>query len=140
MSTTTTPKPEKPLPQGTTPPFARMHRYLQRGLMVCLIALVIEGAFTMPLLAIYYGFPTLSFKEICSELRAVQIADPDAECQFPIPLGAKAENQGQTTAKDTWGVQPKPQYKRIGFRELVTIHEERLARQAAAGRADPATP
>ena len=37
------------LPLGTTPSYARMHKWLQRGLFVCLTALVLEGAFTMPL-------------------------------------------------------------------------------------------
>ena len=37
------------LPLGTTPPYARMHKWLQRGLLVCLAALVLEGAFTFPL-------------------------------------------------------------------------------------------
>jgi hypothetical protein len=30
------------------------------------------------------------------------------------------------------GIQPVPKYNRIGFRELVKIHDEREARQAAA--------
>jgi hypothetical protein len=37
-----------------------------------------------------------------------------------------------TTANDKWGIQPIPQYPRIGFRELVRIHDQRIARQHAA--------
>ena len=36
------------LPLGTTPPYARMHKWLKRALFVCLFGLVIEGSFTMP--------------------------------------------------------------------------------------------
>jgi hypothetical protein len=32
--------------------------------LVCLVALVIEGAFTLPFMAIYYGYPTLSLTQI----------------------------------------------------------------------------
>ncbi len=39
--------------------------------------------------------------------------------------------EGKDTAQDEWGIQPVPKYNRIGFRELVRIHDEREARQAA---------
>ena len=42
---------------GTTPPYARTHNWLKRGLFVCLFGLVIEGSFTMPALAVWYGWP-----------------------------------------------------------------------------------
>jgi len=48
------------LPPGTTPYYARMHKWIKRAVLVCLIALVIEGAFTLPFMAVYYGYPTLS--------------------------------------------------------------------------------
>jgi hypothetical protein len=38
---------------------------------------------------------------------------------------------GKATAQDEWGIQPVPKYHRLGFRELVRIHDERLARQHA---------
>ncbi len=41
------------------------------------------------------------------------------------------EGAGIATAKDQWGVQPVPQYTRLGFRELVRIHDQRIARQKA---------
>ena len=45
---------------GTTPYYARMHKWIKRAVLVCLVALVIEGAFTLPFMAVYYGYPTLS--------------------------------------------------------------------------------
>jgi len=123
------------LPLGTTEPYARLHKWLQRGLFVCLTALVLEGTFTFPGLLVWYGWPTLSIVEMCSELQKVRYSDDSRECIFPYPLFGPAEGAGQKTADDEWGVQPKPQYKRIGFRDLVRIHEERLARQTAEKRA-----
>jgi hypothetical protein len=110
-----------------------LHKWLHRGLFVCLSALAIEGGFTFPALAIYYGFPDLSLVEMCSELQKVRYSDDSRECIYPYPLFGPAENAGQTTAQDAWGVQPKPLYKRIGFRELVKIRDERVARPEARG-------
>ena len=117
------------LPLGTTEPFARMHKWLQRGLFVCLTALVIEGTLSFPVLMVWMGWPTLSIVEICSELQKVRYSDDSRECLFPHPLFAPSEGAGQTTAQDKWGIQPTPQYKRIGFRDLVRFRDERLARQ-----------
>ncbi|MBH0776968.1 hypothetical protein [Nocardia bovistercoris] len=124
------------LPLGTTPPFARMHRWLKRAIFVCLFALVIEGAFTVPALALWYGWPTLSFTEICSELMKVRYSDDTVDCEHPYPLGGAPfggppEAAGQTTARDEWGIQPKPGWERVGFRELVRKHDERIAREEA---------
>jgi hypothetical protein len=120
------------LPLGTTESHARLHKWLQRGLFVCLTALALEGTFTFPFLLVWYGWPTLSLVEMCSELQKVRFSDDSRECIYPYPLFAPAEAADQETAKDAWGVQPKPQYRRIGFRDLVRIRDERLARQAAA--------
>src|SRR5512139_3610237 len=125
------------LPVGTTPPYARMHKWLQRGLFVCLTALVLEGAFTFPLLALWYGWPTLSLQEICSEFEKIRFSDESRECIYPYPLFGPAEGAGQKTARDVWGVQPVPKYRRIGFRDLIEIRDERLARQAATKQAAP---
>ena len=116
------------LPLGTTPAFAGMHKWLQRGLIVCLSALVLEGAFTFPLLAIWYGWPELSLQEICTEFEKIRFSDESRECIYPYPLFAPAEGAGQKTAQDVWGVQPRPQYKAIEYRELI---ERRNARRAA---------
>ena len=127
--------PEKRLPPGTTESNACLHKWLQRGLFVCLTALALEGTFTFPGLMIWYGFSDLSLVEMCSELAKVRYSDDARECVFPYPLFAPGEAAGQKTAQDNWSVQPKPQYKRIGFRELVKIRDERVARQAAAKQA-----
>ena len=128
MSPSSTPS----LPLGTSPAFAGMHKWLKRGLIVCLTALVIEGAFTVPFCFIYYGWPTLSLQDVCSELMRVRYSDDNVVCQYPYPLFGPAEGElAKKTAQDRWGVQPRPLYKRIGFRELVKIHNERLARLAA---------
>jgi hypothetical protein len=129
------------LPIGTTSTWARMHKWLKRGLYVCLFGLVIEGSLTVPVMAVWYGWPTLSLTEICSELMKVRFSNDALECQQPYPLGGPPfggapEAAGQRTAKDDWGIQPKPRYERIGFRELVRIHQERIAHQSAG----PATP
>ncbi|MFV8047946.1 hypothetical protein [Mycobacterium sp. 48b] len=127
---------DKTLPLGTTKEWSNMHKWLQRGILICLTALVIEGAFTLPFIMIYYGYPTLGFRDICSELMKVRYNDDTLECKHPYdfpgpPFGGPPEAAGINTALDEWGVQPKPMYPRIGFRELVRIHDERIARQAA---------
>lgn len=121
------------LPPGTTQPFARMHRWLKHGLFICLVGLVIEGAITVPALAVWYGWPTLSLTEICSELMKLRYSNDTLDCQFPYPLsgapfGGPSEAAGQHTAQDRWGIQPVPQYPRVGFRELIRVHDERLAK------------
>lgn len=126
-----TDKKTQELPLGTSPAFAGMHKWLQRGLIVCLSALVLEGAFTFPLLAMWYGWPTLSLHEICTEFEKIRFSDESRECIYPYPLFGPAEGAGQTTAKDKWGIQPKPEYKAIGYRELIQRRDERLAKQAA---------
>ena len=113
-----------------------MHKWLKWGLYVCLFGLVIEGSLTVPVMAVWYGWPTLSLTEICSELMKVRFSDDALECQQPYPLdgppfGGAPEAAGQRTAQDDWGIQPKPRYERIGFRELVRIHQERVAHQSA---------
>ena len=123
--------PAEDLPPGTTPYYARMHKYIKRAVLVCLVALVLEGAFTLPFMAVYYGYPTLSLTEICSELLKVRYSDDTLECEYPYPLFGPPEGAGQQTAEDEWGVQPKPGWDPIGFRELVRNHEEREAREAA---------
>ena len=108
------------LPAGTTPYYARMHKWIKRAVLVCLVALVIEGAFTLPFMAVYYGYPTLSLIEICSELLKVRYSDDTLECKVPYPMFGPPEGaEGKDTAQDEWGIQPVPKYHRIGFRELV---------------------
>ncbi|HEX2213152.1 MAG TPA: hypothetical protein VHH12_06800 [Mycobacterium sp.] len=111
-----------------------MHKWLKRRLYFCLFGLVIEGSLTAPVMAIWYGWPTLSLTEICSELLKVRYSDDSLECEQPYPIGGPPfggapEAAGRQTARDEWVVQPKPKYESIGFRELVKIHEERTAQQ-----------
>lgn len=122
---------EPALPMGTSPAFAGIHKWLERGLFVCLAALVLEGAFTFPLLAMWYGWPQLTLQEICTEFERHRFSDESRECQFPYPVLAPAEGIGQKTSQDKWGVQPKPLYKAIAYREFVRRKEERLAREKA---------
>ncbi|WP_255634947.1 hypothetical protein [Nocardia sp. alder85J] len=110
-----------------------MHTWIQRVTLICLVALVVEGAFTLPFMAVYYGYPTLSLTQICSELRKIQYSDDTQECQVPYPiLGPPEGARAKDKAQDRWGVQPTPGYHRLGFRELVRIHDQRAARDAAA--------
>jgi hypothetical protein len=111
--------PTEDLPPGTTPYYANMHKWIKR-------------AFTLPFMAVYYGYPTLSLTQICSELLKVRYSDDTLECKYPYPiLGPPEGVQGKDTAQDVWGIQPTPKYHRLGFRELVRIHDEREARHAA---------
>ncbi len=105
------------LPLGTTPAFARMHKWIKRGVFVCLFALVVEGAFTVPALAIWYGWPQLSFQEICSELMKVRYSDDTMECEYPpYPLFGPPEGAaGKDTAEDEWG---DPAHARMGPHRL----------------------
>jgi hypothetical protein len=129
MASTTTTSAAEDLPLGTSPPFARMHRRIRRVCYVLLFALVIEGALTFPLLALWYGVPDLSPKQVCSELQKVMYSDDSRECEthsFPQPpFSRPSEAEGQTTSKDTWGVQPKPGYDSVEYRELVENHQQR---------------
>ena len=77
--------PANDLPPGTTPYYANMHKWIKRAVLVCLVALVIEGAFTLPFMAVYYGYPTLSLTEICSELLKVRYSDDTSGVQGPLP-------------------------------------------------------
>ncbi|WP_280387486.1 hypothetical protein [Nocardia wallacei] len=130
--TTSPTEPDRALPAGTRPYYANMHKWIQRATLICLVALVLEGAFTLPFMAVYYGYPTLSLTQICSELLKNQYSDDTLECQVPYPiLGSPEGAQAKDTAQDTWGTQPTPRYHRLGFRELVRIHDEREARNAA---------
>jgi hypothetical protein len=79
--------PDQTLPLGTTKDTAKLHRNIQRLCWVLLIGLVLEGAFILPFTLIWYGFPTLSIREICTELERAQYADDGRECTFEA-LGA----------------------------------------------------
>lgn len=129
------------LPLGTAPEWSRMHTRIRRVCYVLLFGLVIEGALTFPLLAIWYGVPELSPVEVCSELQKVMYADDTRECETHPPLnsppfGGQAEAEGQTTDQTRWGVQPVPGYDTVHFRELLENKERREAEQAREQHAD----
>lgn len=136
---------EENLPAGTTEHFANMHKWLRRGLWPCLVVLVIEASFSLPGLLIWFGWPTLTVSEVCDELMKVRWSDDNAVCLTPHPLYGANEGEGRgagpnATAQDEWGIQPRPLYKRIGFRDLVKFRDERLAREAAARNAAQSAP
>ena len=96
--------PTTDLEPGTTPYYARMHKWIKRAVLVCLVALVIEGAFTLPFMAVYYGYPTLSLTEICSELLKIRYSNDSLECQYPYPaLGPPEGAGGKATAQPASG-------------------------------------
>ena len=71
--------------------------------------------------------------EICHELMKVRYSDDSAECLVPHPLFDPSEGVVfRKSAQDLWGIQPRPQYRRIGYRDLVRFRDERLAREAVA--------
>ncbi len=71
-------------------------------------------------------------KRVGSAILKVRYSDDTLECKVPYPpLGPPEGAEGKDTARDDWGIQPVPKYNRIGWRELVRIHDEREARQAA---------
>jgi hypothetical protein len=124
----------KALPLGTTPATAKLHRRIQNCCYVLLVGLVLEGSLMVPLTLAWYGWPTLSVHEICDELNKVIYSDPNYHCKtgYPLttaPYGDAPAGANQKTTKDKGIVQPTPDYPRIGFRDLVRIHNERVAAQ-----------
>ena len=104
---------DKELPQGTTPAFARMHKWLKRFIIICLFGLVIEGAFTVPVLAIWYGAPTLSLTQICDEFMKVRWNDETADCKYPHPIdgppfGGPGEGTAATPPRPNGASSPSP--------------------------------
>jgi len=125
------------LPLGTPKEFRRLHTIIRRVCYVLLFGLVLEGALTFPVLAIWYGVPELSPAEVCDELQKVMYSDESRTCETADlnspPLGGTGEAENQTTAEDIWKVQPTPLYPRVGFRELVENKREREAREKDGG-------
>ncbi|MBL7628077.1 hypothetical protein [Frankia nepalensis] len=129
----------KDLPLGTSAEHSRMHTVIRRVCWVLLIGLVIEGALVTPFTLIWLGWPTLSIQEICDGLTKVQYSDPEQTCEdsYPInspPFGGEPVKGNPETSGDEWGVQPRPGYDKIGFRELVRIQQELDAQNSTAGK------
>jgi len=71
----------------------------------------------------------------------VRYSDDTLECKAPYPaLGPPEGAAGKDTAQDQWGIQPVPKYQRLGFRELVRIHDERVAREAVDQQKEAPSP
>lgn len=120
---------------GTDPEDVRLHKIVKGFAFFCLFGLVIEGTFYVPFIVAWYGWPTLSMQEICDELHKIMWDDPRRSCQYPYELlGPSEPRRYEPYTKDLSGpsspVSPMPLYKRLEFRELVRIHEARIAAQA----------
>lgn len=132
---------DEKLPLGTSPQHAKLHRRIQRICYALLFGLVLEGALVTPVTLIWYGWPTLSIKQICTELQQITYSDPNAQCHGgrPLsgpPLGGRADIPASPTPNDKGVVVPTPEYPKVHFRELVTIHNS----QAAAASAQATNP
>lgn len=130
------------LPLGTTPDTERLHTRIRRICYVLLFGLVLEGAFVTPFALIWYGWPELSVKQVCSGLEQVMYSDKKLQCQSysltsAPPFGPVPKDIQHLASNDTWGPIPTPNYKRIGFRQLVK--QERQDHDAAASAATRST-
>lgn len=70
-----------------------------------------RGAFTLPFLAIWYGYPTLSFRDICSELMKVRYSNESLECRHPYllpgpPISGAPEARASTRPRTSGGFSP----------------------------------
>lgn len=123
---------------GTDPEDARLHKIIKCFALFCLFGLVIEGTFFVPFVVAWYGWPTLSMQEMCDELHKIVWNDPNRSCEYPYELlGPSEPRRYDPYVKDLSGpsspVSPMPLYRRLEFRELVTIHQNRLAEQNTKG-------
>lgn len=118
---------------GTEPHDARLHRIVYYLVIFCMCGLVIEGAFFVPAIIVWYGWPNLTVQEICDEMHKVIYQDERRTCLFPYPLLESSEPRRYSAyTVDIIGTRSPtnavPLYHRIGFRELIDIREKRLAR------------
>jgi hypothetical protein len=124
---------------GTTATTARLHRRVRRVCYGLLVGLVLEGAVSMPLLMVWYGWPTLSVQQICTELERHDYSDITRSCpnHYPLsgtPFGGKPDGADATTTTDAGVVQPRPTISRIGFRDLVTMYHHDEATLHSGGK------
>ncbi len=86
----------------------------------------------------YGAPPTRPPPQIGGGLPTLRSTNDPLEGKPPSPpFGPPEGAEGKATAQDVWGIQPIPKYHRLGFRELVKIHNDRLARQAAQQHSAP---
>lgn len=119
-------------------PNKRLHNIIFILAAILLTGQVLEGAFLIPGLAVYYGWPTITLTEVCSEISKIAYHDEDRYCEFPYPLfKSTPEPWGQKNIDEIFppAQPPRPGYKRMGFREVLKVREERMARKAAEAEA-----
>jgi hypothetical protein len=116
------------------------HRGLHRAVFVaaalCLVIQVIEGALFVPFVLVYLGFPKVGLHEICRELYNITYQDDDRECRYPYPLFFRdftPEPDTQERKEHVFGpvTPPRPRYDVPGWREMISIVEERRAAEAS---------
>ena len=115
-------------------PHKRLHNTIFVLAALLLTGQVIEGVLLIPGLAVYYGWPTITLTEVCSEISKIAYHDEDRYCEFPYPLfKTTPEPWGQKSVDDIFppAQPPNPKYELPGFREVLKIREERIARKAA---------
>ena len=119
---------------GTTDavnPHARMHKFVYRITLVCLIAQVIEGSLIVPYVLIYFGFPQLSLTEVCDEVYKIAYVDEERECVFPYPLGGEPEPWISPPSPLGPHTPPAPGWALPGFRGVIGMRAELEARKAS---------
>ena len=117
---------EESLPAGTTALFCEYAQMVAARTIRLPRRVGDRSLIYLPGLLIWFGWPTLSVTEVCDELMKVRWSDDKAMCLVPHPLYGANEGEGRTTgpnatAQDEWGIQPRPLYKRIGYRDLVQV-------------------
>lgn len=119
-------------------PHKRLHNIIFILAAILLTGQVLEGAFLIPGLAVYYGWPTITLTEVCSEISKIAYQDEDRYCEFPYPLFKwEPEPWGQKSVDDKFppAQPPNAKFERLGFREVLKVREERMARKAAQAEA-----
>jgi hypothetical protein len=114
------------------------HRVLDKVTFItCAIFLtvqVIEGALTVPLILVYYGFPQVGIQKICAELYNIAYGDDKRKCEYPYPLFFEdfAPEPSHYESKDESVTPPHTHHRVPGWREMITIVEGRQAAAKAA--------
>lgn len=117
-------------------PHRGLHRVVFVAAALCLVMQVIEGALFVPFVLVYLGFPQVGLQEICRELYNITYQDDNRECRFPYPLFFRdftPEPDLQERKEHVFGpvTPPRPRYAVPGWREMISIVEERRAAEAS---------
>lgn len=119
-------------------PHKRLHNIIFIVAAILLTGQVLEGSFLIPFVCVYFGYPTISLTEVCSEMGKMAYKDEDFKCAFPYPLFASVpepwtqKNHDKVSPPTT---PPQEHFERLGFREVLEVRKNRLERQAAEARA-----